>query len=201
MILSSTMPCDRRPDACILQKQTIFVSSLASNLLSFVAIQLHCLHRAVGVGTSAPPAFTCRRVGIYGISNRDTHLYPPHNSSDDNRWAVLWADHQWNAQGWKYNTRLRTFIPEIGTRTLPEWPWHEQPSPASPPPPYWCRMFLLLLHKWDMVLSAACECGAEKTVDHVDLHCPIHRTLYGVHSLTVLDGEKMECLLSTCSEI
>jgi len=28
-----------------------------------------------------------------------------------------------------------------------------------------------------MASSAACECGAEQTVDHVVLHCPIHRPL------------------------
>ena len=41
-----------------------------------------------------------------------------------------------------------------------------------------------------MAPSAACECGAEEqTVDHVVLHCPIHRPPHGVHGLKVLDDE------------
>jgi len=31
------------------------------------------------------------------------------------------------------------------------------------------------LYKWGMASSATCECGTEQTVDHVILHCPIHR--------------------------
>ena len=45
--------------------------------------------------------------------------------SDNNRSAVLQADHRWNAE-WLENTRrLCTFIPDTGT-TLPEWPCQEQ---------------------------------------------------------------------------
>jgi len=35
--------------------------------------------------------------------------------------------------------------------------------------------FRSCLYKWGMASSAACECGAEQTVDHVVLHCPMHR--------------------------
>jgi len=49
---------------------------------------------------------------------------------------------------------------------------------------------------------APCECGAEEqTVDNVVLHCPIHRPPHGLHDLTVLDDETIECLLNTCPEI
>jgi len=44
--------------------------------------------------------------------------------------------------------------------------------------------------------SAACECGAdaeEQTDDYV-LHCPNHRPPYGLHGLTALDDETIECL-------
>jgi len=42
--------------------------------------------------------------------------------------------------------------------------------------------FCSCLHKWGMAPSAACECGTEEqTVDHVVLHCPIHRPLHGAH--------------------
>jgi len=49
--------------------------------------------------------------------------------------------------------------------------------------------------------SAGCECGAEQTVDHVVLYCPIHRPPYELHGLTVLDDETTEWLLNTCPNI
>jgi len=53
-----------------------------------------------------------------------------------------------------------------------------------------------------MASSGASECGAEQqTVDRVVLQCPIHRTPYGLHGLTVLDDETIEWLLNTCPEI
>jgi len=52
-----------------------------------------------------------------------------------------------------------------------------------------------------MASSAACECDAEEqTVDHVVLHCPIHRPPHGLHVLTVLDDETLEWLLNICPE-
>jgi len=50
-------------------------------------------------------------------------------------------------------------------------------------------------------LLCGLECGAEQTVDHVVLQCPIHRPLHGLHGLTVLDDETTEWLLNTCLEI
>jgi len=41
--LSSTMPCELWPDACVLHQRTTFLSSQASNLLSFVPMETHCL--------------------------------------------------------------------------------------------------------------------------------------------------------------
>jgi len=49
-----------------------------------------------------------------------------------------------------------------------------------------------------MAPSGACECGAEQTVDHVVLQCPIRRPPHGLHGLTVLDDETIEWLLNTC---
>jgi len=55
--------------------------------------------------------------------------------------------------------------------------------------------FRSCLYKWDMAASAARGCGAEEqTVDHVVLHCPIHRSPHGVH-------ETIEWLLNICPEI
>jgi len=50
------------------------------------------------------------RVGMHGISNADTRLYPLHNSCslDNNRSAELWADHWWNVVG--HTTRPCTHL-------------------------------------------------------------------------------------------
>jgi len=61
--------------------------------------------------------------------------------------------------------------------------------------------FRSCLHKWGIASSAVCEFGAEQTVDHVVLQCPIHRPPHGLHGLAVLDDETTEWLLSTCPEI
>ena len=58
--------------------------------------------------------------------------------------------------------------------------------------------FRSCLYKWGMPSSAACECGEEgQIVDHVVLHCPIHRPPNGLLGLAVLDDETTEWLLNT----
>jgi len=48
------------------------------------------------------------------------------SSSDiNNRSAVLWADHQWNAEWLESTARLCNFISDIGIHLL-EWPCQEQ---------------------------------------------------------------------------
>ena len=98
------------------------------------------------------------------------------------------------------NERLRTLLPDTGTHT----PGMTLPRRA------WVRLnrlrtgvgrFRSCLYKWGMASSAACECGAEQSVEHVVLHCPIHRPPHGLHGLTVLDDETTEWLLNTCPDI
>jgi len=61
--------------------------------------------------------------------------------------------------------------------------------------------FLSCLHKWSIIPSAVCECGAEEHFDdHSVLQCPIHRPPHGLRGLTVNDGT-IEWLLNTCPEI
>jgi len=95
-------------------------------------------------------------------------------SDNNNIRAAQWADHQWNAEWADNPTRLRTLIPNTGRHT----PGMTLPSRA------WVRLnrlctgvgrFRSCLYKWGMASSVACECGTEQTVDHVVLHCPIHR--------------------------
>ena len=54
--------------------------------------------------------------------------------------------------------------------TLPRWDWVRLNRLRTG-----VGRFRSCLYKWGMTSSAACECGADHTVDHVVLHCPIHR--------------------------
>jgi len=119
---------------------------------------------------------------------------------DNNICAAQRGDQQWNAEWADNPTRLRTLIPDTGTHT----PRITLPRRA------WVRLnrlrtgvgrFRCCLYKWGMASSAACECGAEQTVDQVVLHCPIHRAPHGLHGLTVLDDETIEWLFNTCPDI
>jgi len=96
------------------------------------------------------------------------------HSDNNNIRAEQWADHHWNAEWTDNPTRLRTSIPDTGTHT----PGMTLPRRA------WARLnrlrtgvgrFRSCLYKWGMASFAACECGAEQTVDHVVVHCHIHR--------------------------
>jgi len=54
-----------------------------------------------------------------------------------------------------------------------------------------------------MAPFAGCECGAEeRNVDHVFLHCPIHRPpMERMACLIVLGDVTIKWLLNTCPEI
>ena len=93
------------------------------------------------------------------------------------------------AAQWAVNpTRLRTLIADTATHT----------PGMTPPRRAWVRLnrlrtgvgrFRSCLYKWGMASSAACDCGAKQTVDHVVLHCPIDRPPHGLRGLTVLVNE------------
>jgi len=59
LVLSSKTSCEQWLDACVLHQRIIFLSSWASNLLSFVA---------------KDSALTCPSSGMHGISNRSVNL-------------------------------------------------------------------------------------------------------------------------------
>ena len=121
------------------------------------------------------------------------------SSSDNNIRAAHWVDHQWNAEWADNPTRIRIFITDTGNHPecLPERAWVRLNRLRTG-----VGRFRSCLYKWGMASSAACECGAEEqTVDHVVLQCPIHQSTHGLHGLTVLDDETIECLLNNCPEI
>jgi len=62
--------------------------------------------------------------------------------------------------------------------------------------------FRSCLHKQGIAPSVACECGTEEqAIDHVVLHCTIHRPPHVVHGLTVLDDDTIKWLLNTRSQL
>ena len=90
--------------------------------------------------------------------------------------------------------RHGTHPPGMTLPTRTAWVWFNRLRTAV-------RRFHSCLQKWDMASSAACECGADQTIDHAILHCPIYRPPHGLHGLTILDDETIEWLLNTCLEI
>ena len=103
--------------------------------------------------------------------------------------ASEWTNHKWNAEYCENASRLRTFVPETGAR--PVWMGLRRAA--------WVKLsrlrtgvgrFHSSMHKWGLVPSPNCECGAsEQTADHVLTACPIHRAPHGARGLTVLDDE------------
>jgi len=163
--------------------------------------QPHCLQHAGPWRLDCSPV---HRLGMHGASNRDSHLYSPHNSSSVQISTIIEVRRSGGSPNveWLDNTtRVRTFIPDTGSH----------PPGMALPRRAVVRLkhlrtdvgrFHSCLYKWGMASSAVCECGAkEQTVDDVVLQCPIHRPPHGLHSLTVLNDETIEWLLNICPEI
>jgi len=140
---------------------------------------------------------------MHGISNRHTHLYPPHNNlsvflTTTELWRSGWITDGMRS-GW---TTLRDSVLPFPTSapTLMEWPCQE-PGSDTTASAQGSNVYHSCWRKWGMAPSAACECDAEEqTVDHVFHQCTIHRPPHGLHGLTVL-YETIEWLLNTCPEI
>jgi len=79
----STTPYELWLDACVLHQRITFQSSQASNLLTFVPMEPHCLQHDVpwSLDICSTQRSPIHREQTQGASNRDTHLYPPHNNS------------------------------------------------------------------------------------------------------------------------
>ena len=115
--------------------------------------------------------------------------------------ASEWTNHKWETEYYENASRLRAFVPENGAR----------PVGMGLPPAAWVKLNRLLtgvgrfqssMHKWGLIPSPNCECGAsEQTADHVLIACPIHRAPHGARGLTVLDDETRCCLNNTTASI
>ena len=90
-------------------------------------------YRAMNPEHLVHSALTCPPSGkAWNLKSSHCPLAPPRNnlsilSYDNSRSAALWADHRWNAECFENTTRLRTFIPDIGThpsgKALPRTAW------------------------------------------------------------------------------
>ena len=109
--------------------------------------------------------------------------------------ASEWKNHKWKTEYCKNASRVCAFVPETGAR----------PVKMCLPRVAWVKLnrlrtgvgrFYSSMHKWGLVPSPNCECGAsEQTADHVLTACPIHRAPHGARGLTVLD-DKTRCWLN-----
>jgi len=83
---------------------------------------LSLARRAMEPGHLLTQLSPVHRVGTHGISNQDAHLYPSNNSSVHlSTTTEMCRSRQisrWNAVLFGNTTRLRNFIPDIGTHTL-----------------------------------------------------------------------------------
>ena len=115
--------------------------------------------------------------------------------------AFEWTNYKWKTEYCENASRLRAFVPRTGTR----------PFGMGLPRVAWVRLnrlqtgvgrFHSSMHKWGLVPSPNCECGAfEETADHVLTACPIHRAPHEARRLTILDDETRCWLNNTTASI
>ena len=189
------MSCELWLDGFVLDQRTTFQSLQASSLLSFVAMEPHCLWHAVPwsldtCSTHLPTECRCSAPEIETpICARRTTIHQfvwqQRMCGADYQWKVEWADNPTD------------FIPDTGTHplkiTLPKTARVQLNRLRTG-----AARFRSSLCRWGMASSAACEYGAEKqTVDHVVIQYAIHQPPHGLHGLSVLDDETIEWLFST----
>ena len=119
-----------------------------------------------------------RRMQLHGASNRDTHLYPPQNIKSVFLTATTYVRRIGRITNGTLSGRTAHKTPYSISRHRCTHTRNDPPKNSlgsDQPPLHQCRSFPLLPVYWGMSYSVACECGAEQIVDHVVLHCPIHR--------------------------
>jgi len=111
-----------------------------------------------------------------------------------NATATSWADHKWNMEWQKNTSLLHKFIPFPGS-SPPETTLHRTS---------WVRLnrlrigvglFRSTMHKWGLVPSTNCKCGAEEqTADHILASCPQYHPPNGTLDLAALDDDTVDWL-------
>ena len=101
--------------------------------------------------------------------------------------ASEWTNHKWKTKYCEGASRFRAFVPRTGARPvgmgLPQAALVKLNRLRTS-----VGRFHSSMHKWGLVPSPNCECGAsEQTADHVLTACPIHRAPHGARGLKVLD--------------
>jgi len=125
---------------------------------------------------------------MHGVSNRNTHLCPPHNSSFHLTITTTCVRRigrppmEGGVVAQSYETPYFQHRHRNPGMTLPRTAWvrfnHHRTG---------VRRFRSCLHKWGMASSAE-----EQADEHVVHQCPIHQPPHGLHGLTVLDDETIE---------
>ena len=103
--------------------------------------------------------------------------------------AAQWTNLTWDPQYSKSMLALGVYIPRVSTRPIGISLTRTASVKLNRLRTGVVR-FGSSMHKWGLVSSAKCECGAsEQTAVHIILTCPIHRVPRGIMGLTVLDNE------------
>jgi len=104
----------------------------------------------------------------------------------------------------KIYSRLHTFIPS---------PVPSPPEITLIPRPSWVRLNIyvlaldstaqhIIMHKWGLVPSANCSCGAEKkTADHTLASCLLYYHPNGILDLAALDEDTVDWLQTTADDL
>jgi len=132
---------------------------------------------------------------MHSNSNRDTHLFPPDNSSvhlmtiTEARRSGRITNEMW--KGWRapWDFVISSPIHPSGM-SLPKtaWDWLNRLHASV-------RRFRSDLHISGMATPVACECDAEdQTVVSVFFQSSIHQPLNELHGMMVLDDKTIGCL-------
>ena len=103
--------------------------------------------------------------------------------------AAQWTNLTWDTEYSKSMSPLGVYIPRVNTRPIGMSLTRTAGVKLNRLRTGFGR-FYSSIHKWGLVSSAKCKCGAsEQTAGHVTLTCPTDRAPRGIMGLTVLDDE------------
>ena len=126
----------------------------AGSTVYFMRTIWRCLHSLIGASSMQPRSLDIcttqrspvHRVQMHGASNRDTHLYPPHNISSVHLTATTYVRHSGRITNGMRSGRTIPYASEFSTPA--PTPRNDPPKKSlgsTQPPPHRCRTFPLLL--------------------------------------------------------